>query len=794
MSSLTQAWRALVRRRTFTLTTVLTLAVGIGLTTATYSIVNGVLLRSLPFPDAVQLVAVSEASPGRRERASLVAPARLIDWDRRNRTFAALSGSYAESVTDTSGAEPERLEGRRVLPRYFDVFGMAPLAGRTFDADEERFGGSHAVVIGEAFWARRFGRSPAAIGSRLIIGGTAFTIVGVMPASFTTAATDVWVPAQLSPDLMLVREARFVSGVGRINSGITLEAARQDLARVQAALGVEYPRTDKDWSVDVRALKDVRVGEYRRPLFLVFAAVGLLFAIAVANVAGLVLVQLHRRAAEFAIRAAIGASRLQVIGAVMREIGILAVAGATGGAMLAWLLTRLSVVAFASIPRMADVTLDLRALAFVAGASVVAAAAFGLLPAIAATRTRVSDLLAGAGRGASSGRHRLQSAIVIAQLALGVVLAGSAGLLLRSYSALADADSGFRADGVLTFHVGAAWDEDRTRVAQIQERLLEELHRVPGVRAAGYANFLPASRGTLRSQVTVPGLSGTEAAGVLTVGQRTVTAGYMQALSIPLLAGEWCPDLRAGGAGPARVMVNRQFVDRFAAGQNIVGRNLQFTQFRSAPLLIAGVVGDVLEDGPATPAVPYVYTCLRLGSWPDPEYVVRADGDPRQLVAAIRSIVKSIDPMRPVFGVKALADVGDAALDQPRLNARLIGGFAAAALVLAALGLYGLLTLLVTQRRRELGVRTALGASPLDLVEFVVAGAGRLVATGIGAGVMLLLGAGNLMRASLFGVTPYDPRALAWSVGALTLAALVAVIVPARQAARVNAIEAIKNA
>jgi putative ABC transport system permease protein len=242
-------------------------------------------------------------------------------------------------------------------------------------------------------------------------------------------------------------------------------------------------------------------------------------------------------------------------------------------------------------------------------------------------------------------------------------------------------------------------------------------------------------------------------------------------------------------------MVNRQFVERFAAGQNIVGRSLSLAQFRSAPpMLIAGVVGDVLEDGPAAPAVPYFYSCPRFGSWPDPEYVVRAEGDPRQLVAAIRAIVKSIDATRPVFGVKALVDVGDAELDQPRLNARLIGGFAAAALVLAALGLHGLLTLLVTQRRRELGVRMALGASPLDLVEFVVAGAGRLVAVGIVAGMVLLLGAGGLMRASLFGVAPHDVRALAWSVGALVLVALAALIVPARQAARVNAIEAIKNA
>jgi putative ABC transport system permease protein len=289
-------------------------------------------------------------------------------------------------------------------------------------------------------------------------------------------------------------------------------------------------------------------------------------------------------------------------------------------------------------------------------------------------------------------------------------------------------------------------------------------------------------------------VTGADAGGLLTVGSRTVTAGYLQALAVPLLAGAWCPEVRAGSEEPLRAMVNRQFVDRFAAGQNILGRPLSFAQFPTPAYIIAGIVGDVLEDGPAAPAVPYVYVCPRHGFWPDPEYVIRADGDPRRLAGAIRALVKTIDPARPVFGMKPLADVVAAGLDQPRLNARLLGAFAAMALGLAALGLHGLLTLLVTQRRRELGVRMALGASPRDLVEFVVSAAGRLVAVGLVGGMLLLAGAGYLMRAFLFGVTPYDVRALAGSAGALALVAFVAVLVPARQASRVNALDAMKNA
>src|SRR5689334_5698163 len=252
MTSFRQAWRALVRRRAFTLVTVLTLGAGIAVVTTTFSIVNGVLLSPLPYPGAGQLVTVMEASPAHRERASLVAPVRLDDWNRLSRAFLAISASYAENVTDTSGAEPARLAGRRVMPRYFEVFGLAPLAGRTFVADEERFGGPTAVVISEGLWSRRFNRSPAAVGSHLTVGGASFTIVGVMPGAFAAPAIDVWLPAQLAPRVVQIRDNRFLSGVGRIRPGVSLEAARADLARVQAQLGEQFPRTDKDWSVEVR--------------------------------------------------------------------------------------------------------------------------------------------------------------------------------------------------------------------------------------------------------------------------------------------------------------------------------------------------------------------------------------------------------------------------------------------------------------------------------------------------------------------------------------------------------------
>jgi len=794
MHALAQAWRALARRRAFTLVTIGTLASSAGLAAAVFSVVNGVLWQPLPFPGGGELVAVYEAHPGQQQRTSLIAPARLDDWRRLNRTFSAISGSYAESVTDTSGAEPERLDGRRVAAGYFGVFTMTPLAGRTFVPDEERYGGATAAVIAEDFWTRRFNRNPAAVGSRLIVGGAGYTIVGVMPRAFSATPIDVWLPAQVAPFLMTVRGARFISGVGRLRPGVSVDEAREDLARVQRALGEQYPSTDAGWSADVRDLKDVRVGDYRRPLVLVFAAVGLLFAIAAINVAGLVLVQLHRRDTEFAIRAALGASRGRIVAAIMREMALLGVASAVLGAAIAYALTRFAASAFPSLPRIAETAVDRRALAFVLLSVVVAAVVFGVIPAVVATRGRLAPLLASSGRSVAGGRHRLQNAIVVAQLALGVVLAGGAGLLIRSYAAMSGVDPGFAPRGVLTFHVGAAWDEDRTRIGAMQLRLLDEVQRLPGVRAAGFANFLPATGATLRYQVRVDGLASGESNGAFTVGQRTVTPGYLRALSVPLVRGAYCelfdPDL--GSTRTREAMVNRAFVDRFAGGADVIGRRFTFVQQGTAAFRIVGVIGDVLEDGPSAPPYPFVYVCLAAGAWPDPEYVVRADGDPRALASGIRQIVRSLDASRPVFAMRPLDRVVEAALDQPRLNAGAVTAFALAALLLAALGLYGLMTLLVGERRRELGVRVALGASPGEIVRFVAIGAARLVTAGLAAGVVLTLAVGPVLRATLFGVTPSDPAAHAAAVVALAAAALGALVIPIRRALAVSATEAMR--
>ena len=450
-----QAWRSLAKRPAFFAAAVLTLAFGAGITTTVFSLVDTVLLKPLPYPDADALVTVYELSPSARERRSLVAPGRLRDWHRANRSFVAISATNTESLTDTSGQEPERLAGVRVAPRFFPVYGQQPVAGRWFTDDEERETGPNSLVISERFWARRFNRDPSAIGRALTIGGKGYPIVGVMPASFTAATTDLWLPGKTSEWLMDQREARFLNGVGRLKPGITVEQAARDLSLVQEELARQYPKTDTGWSVEVRSLKEARVGSSGRGLVLVFVSVGALWLIAVANIAGLTLVQVRRRARELAVRAALGASRSRAIAMIWREGVIVGTIGAGLGAALAVGLVGAIPAVLTATPRMNELTLDWRALSFTVASTLFATVIVSVVPAIVGTRRDLQQMMAAGSRGVAGGRYRFQQGLVLAQVALSVALVGSATLLLRSYYNLTAVDRGFDPGGVITFHVAA---------------------------------------------------------------------------------------------------------------------------------------------------------------------------------------------------------------------------------------------------------------------------------------------------------------------------------------------------
>lgn len=787
-----QTWRSLIRRPGYSITVLVTIALGTGVTTTLFSVVDTVLLKPLPYPAGDRLVTVFEASPTSPGRPSLVAPGRLEDWQRATSTFETIAGSYGESVTDTTPADPERLDGRRVTPRFFDVFAAPPLYGRTFSHEEEQSGGPRAVVISEPFWSRRFARSPSAIGQSLTIGGIAHTIVGVMDRTFAAATVDIWLPAQVPPSLMRVREARFVSGIGRLKPGVTIEQAIADLASVQATLGEQFPDSDRGWSVLLTDLRESRVGNRRTSLLLVFGAVGVVWLVSIANVAGLVLVQTQRRTRELSIRAALGATRGRVIGHVIQETAVLAAAGGVVGLLFARGVLRLVPVAVETLPRLNELVLDWRGAAFALGTCMLTTLVCAAWPAWQSSKGWTVAHQSGGSRGSTRTTHRSQRALVGLQVALGVVLCSSAAFLASSYHALTGVETGIDADNVITFRVAARWDEDRARVGQMQQTLLERLVMTPGIEAAGITNFLPAGEGTLRAQVRVDGVDGTDGNGFVATGTRMISAGYPEAVRLPIITGSGCTSFTFDFNKPGAVLVNRAFIDRYAGGQSLVGRTLRIESIPGVTYAINGVVGNVAEDGLRAERAPFIYTCDSAGSWPDPYYVVRAT-DTAAVIPQIREVVRSVDGSRAVFGLRTLDTHLDDSIAEPRLTAGAVSIFALSALLLGALGLYALFARIVLDSRREIGVRLALGATRAQVVHRIASDAGRLLMGGLAVGVTLSVSTHRLLQSWLPEATASDATALVIAAAVLTVVCSVAILLPATRAAGIAPTEALRT-
>ena len=790
-----QAARSLARRPGFAISAVLILGAGIAATTGVFSIVDATVLKPLPYPAPDRLVTVMEANSAKSEATGLLAPGRLEDWNRLNRTFVAISGSYAENVTETSGDVPERLAARRTSPRFFKVYSVPAVVGRTFTPEEEVDGGPAAVVISDRLWERRYQRRRDVTTQHLVLKGRSYPIVGVMPPEFMPDGIDLWIPAQPSPQMLSVRDARFLTGVGRMRSGISIRAAQADLARVQAELGRQFPATDKNWSAQVTDLATSRGGDVRQPLLFILGSVAMLLLIAIANTAGLMLAQLQRREQELAIRGFLGATRAQVVAGVVQELLIIAAAAVVVAVAADVVLLRVGSAILVSLPRASAIGIDWRPLAVASLCGAGAALACGALPAWRATRGAVAAVMSRAGRGTSAG-GRWQSVLVGAQIALATLLLSSTALMLRSYYNLTHENPGFDSSHSVTFHVGAAWDEDRAAVGRMQRDILAQLATVPGVTGVGFANFLPASNATLRYRVRLQDVAaGTTDESLLSVGERSVTKDYFAAIGAPLMSGGTCPDFAVVRNGGPKVLVNRRFVATYAGGRSVVGHFLRWEQDRadSPNSEIVGVVDDIREDNLRSPAVPYVYQCLAPGEWPDPEYVVRTAGDPRALTGTIRATVRQLYPTRAVFGLMTLdANLG-ATLGQTRLQTGLISAFGIAAVALAVIGLYGLVTLAVSTRRREIGIRIALGAEPRRVVLELATRTGWLLLAGAAGGLLMTIVLQREIRAMVFGVAPLDPATLAGAVLVLATAAAVATAFPAWRAARIDPVGAMRD-
>jgi putative ABC transport system permease protein len=786
------ALRSLAHRRGLASMVVLTLALGIGANSAIFSAVDAVLLKPLPYPAADRLVSVYERNTGLRQATQLVAPGRLEEWNAQNQTFVALGASYFENMTDTTGAEPERVAAMNTSPRFFQVLGVTPALGRLPTPEEERFGGPPVLVVSDAFWRRRLGADPSVLGRALRLGGISRPIVAVMPPSFRypTAETDVWVPTRAQPSFLAVRTARLYTTIGRLKPGVTIARALDDLNAVQTRLGDQYPSTDKGWGASLMPLKEEQIGGVRRSLWLLLGSVGLVLLAACGNVACLLLADATRREHEMAIRFALGADRRRVVAELIREGLMLALAGSLGGLLLArWGLSALRSMA-TELPRIADVQVDVRLVLFTFAVGVTTTLLFALAPALQAARSDPADALSRGGRGHTGGRQLLQRLLVGTQVALAIVLLTGAGLMIRSFARTQDVSLGLDSDRVMTFRMSAQWSERFDAVVQRQARTIARLETIPGVEAAAFSQLVPAGTDVPPNEFQIYGRDARER--TFAIG-RSVSSGYFRTLHIPVLLGETCS---SDPAVPvfSSALVTRAFADRYFPSEDPIGHAFVSPgQLSNRTTKIVGVVEDVRESGLLKEPEPLIYWCGYNPYWPDQRFLVRSRPDRHVSMTAIRAALREIEPGRAVYAERSLSDLVWTSLSPQRLNAILLSMFAATALLLAGLGLYGVLSQLVSARRREIGVRMALGARPSRILSDVVVQAASLTGLGMAAGLSAAYVLARFMATLVFGISVRDPLTFVLVPLALGLVTAISAIVPARRAARVDPMDVLRD-
>ena len=769
-----------------------TLALGIGANSAVFSAVHTILFSPLAFPDGDQLVRLEQYEPKAPTSSPLVAPQRLEDWQRLTSTLQAITGYYSDDISEASGDLPERLACAWVAPRFLQVWGVVPAIGRGFTAEEQRFGGPPAAIVSEGLWKRRFGATPEIGGRRLRVGPQSYPIVGVMPASFLapTREIDVWMPSPVDAPYALDRHSTWFTVIGRLRPGVTASEAEADLNSGQRQLARQYPATDARLAVRVTSLKDVTVGDVGRSLWMLFAAVSVLLLIACTNIAALLLARGADRQQEISIRFSLGASRATIVKQLLTEALVLALGGALLGLLVAAGALRSLHVLAGGLPRIAEVRLDWTLVGYSLTCAVGATLLFGLLPALRGARGNAGDVLSSRSRTVTPATGRLQWLLVGVQVALAVTLLVGAGLLLRSLDALGRVSPGFEPQRVLTFRITGNYGETVNMEAlwRRMDATLDALRTMPGVESAATSLATPGVPFQFDAELRFT--EGANANDRIMASTRVVSAGYFRTMQIPLLAGEPCG---ATTAAPT-ALVNRRFAALFHPGGTPVGRHLEHVPPR--PFLkaarIVGVVGDAREEGLTREPVPILYWC-NSAPVPAPLFLVRTRGEPAGLAESIRRKVHELEPRRSVYEVMPLEDRLADTFAESRLRTTLLTAFAATALMLAALGLYGTLSYIVSMRRREIGVRMAMGALRGQIAaSFLRQGLGVSLA-GCVAGIGIAAALGRALAGMLYGVSPLDAATFLGVVLLMGAIATVSSAWPAIRAARTEPMRVLRE-
>ena len=794
--------RMLLKSPTTTFVALLALTLGIGANTAIFSVVNGVLLRTFPYPDAERIVLVWEKSP--RNDQNSINLGNFFDWKDQNQVFTDMAIFFDRNFNLTGDGEPEEVTAQIGTTNLFSVLGTNPILGRTFVDDDGRDEQSRVVVISYALWQRRFGGDKNIVGRRIDVNERPSTIVGVMPATFgwhiqkgtqASRPADIWIPFQV-PNELRQRRGRFASAVARLKPGVSIDQAKQEMATIGARLAQQYPEFNTNWSVNVVPLRTQVTGAIRRPLFILLGAVAFVLLIACANVANLLLTRASSRRKEIAVRAGLGATRRRITRQLLTESVMLSLTGGALGVLVAWWGTK-ALVAL-SPPALIDlknVSVSWPVLAFTLGLSLLTGIVFGLVPAFEATRFDLHGSLKEGGKniGGSAGGQRIRSLFVVTQVGLALVLLVGAGLLLKSFNRLQSVDTGFNPQNLLAVRLNLLprkYDTD-PKVIDFFKRAVEQMKTIPGVEAAGAINTPPFTGLYSGTKVDVDGQE-------LPPGQQLGTgvcvtdANYFQTMQIPLKLGRLYTAQEVSEMRHV-VVVNETFVKKNLGGQNPLGHRVTiYMKDENVPSEIIGVVADHKHLGLDIPVEPVAY-------WPHAELVysgmtlmLRTRGDASAVGSAARNVIHTLDPQQPIGEVSTMETLLSTSVARARFSASLLTVFSFLALVMAAVGIYGVMSYSVLQRTHEIGVRMALGAQRYDVLKLMVKKGIVLGVAGVVVGLAASFALTRLIATLLFDVTTTDAATFAIVSAGLFLVTLIACYVPARRATKVDPLKALR--
>jgi putative ABC transport system permease protein len=794
------SFRSLLKRPTLTIIAIITLAIGIGANSAIFSVVNALLIKPLPFPELERIVAIWETQPSRGVVRNEASMANYLEWRAQNQTFEQMGLYRWWSASLTGQDTPERIQGFLVTGNFLDVLGVKPALGRGFAADEDQPGKDSVAILDHGLWQRRFGGDPGIVNKTITLNGVTRTVIGVMPKGFNyPSGAEVLAPLAITPELARSRHMHAFYVVGRLKPDVSVARAQTDLAAIASRLEKEYAESNTGWSIVVYPIVEDAVRLYKAAVLVLMAAVGFVLLIVCANVANLMLARAAGRQKEMALRAALGASRWRLVRQLLTESVMLALVGGALGVLIAYwgvdLLRSLNPGKAAQFaPGWDRLGVNPAVLGFNLGLSLLTGLLFGLAPAWQISKTDLNGALKEGGRQTSSGSHRLRGLLVISEVALSMMLLVSAGLLLRTFLVLLKTEAGFNPKNVMTMRLNlpaAKYKEEAQRAAFYQE-LVRRVQALPGVESAAAVNYLPLGGSNTSDIFLVEGIPDPPPGQEFLGRYRNCTSDYFRTMGIPVLKGRAFTDQDKPGAPPV-IIVNETMAQTYWPGADPIGKRVRFTApLDKAPWMqVVGVVKDVKHQLQSPVTADY-YLPHAQDVWSSMVLVARTKVEPLSLASDMRQQVWALDKDQPVFDVQTMEQVRAFSVSLHSFSAGSLGVFAVIALLLAAIGIYGVMSYAVMQRTQEIGIRMALGARAADVLKLVVRNGMTLALLGVVAGLAGAFALTRLLQSLLFGVTPTDAITFAVVTFGLLLIALLACYIPARRATKVDPLVALR--